>query len=186
MLARTLRENPEWGGLLVIGLLMIDLLLPVPGTVVISAVGFVYGPMAGGVIATVGLLFAAIAGYLVGRWIGVSRAAAWMGEDDLARARRWLDQGGVWMVCLSRGLPMLPEAISCTAGLVKMSFLRFVLAALCGCIPMGFGFAWIGWSGRENPLIAIVLTFVIPATLWTAATLFRRAGARKRSGESLH
>ena len=52
--------------------------------------------------------------------------------------------GGGWVVALSRALPILPEVISCTAGLVRMPFRKFTVALACGSAPMGFLFAAIG------------------------------------------
>ena len=78
------------------------------------------------------------------------------------------------MVALSRALPILPEVISCTAGLVRMPFRRFVVALACGSVPMGFLFAAIGNSGRDAPGWAVALSVVIPGVLWLAAAKIRR------------
>lgn len=171
---RWLQESGPWAWLAGILLLASDLVLPVPGTMVVSALGYVYGTLLGGAVATVGLMVAGLTGYGVGRLCGEGVARRWLGDGDFEKGRRLFRSGGGWMVALSRALPILPEVISCTAGLVRMPFRRFVVALACGSVPMGFLFAEIGNSGREAPGWAVALSVVIPALLWVAAAKIRK------------
>jgi uncharacterized membrane protein YdjX (TVP38/TMEM64 family) len=151
-----------------------DLVLPVPGTIVISALGFIYGAVVGGLVASTGLIAAGMLGYGAGRLFGERFARRWLGDDDYEKGKRLFENGGGWVVALSRALPILPEVISCTAGLVRMPFGRFMLALVCGSLPMGFLFAAIGKSGRDAPGWAFALSLVIPAVLWLAAARIHR------------
>ncbi|RYD23915.1 MAG: DedA family protein [Verrucomicrobiaceae bacterium] len=171
---RWLEEAGPWGWLAGILLLTSDLVLPVPGTVVVSALGYVYGILLGGTVATVGLMVAGLAGYGVGRLCGERVARRWLGDADFEKGMRLFQSGGGWIVALSRSLPILPEVISCTAGLVRMPFRRFILALACGSTPMGFLFAAIGNSGRDAPGWAIALSVVVPGFLWLAAAKIHR------------
>ncbi len=171
---RWLEGAGPWAWLAGILLLAGDLVLPVPGTVVISALGFIYGTMLGGAVAAVGLMVAGLLGYAAGRWFGQRFARRWLGDRDYERGRRLFENGGGWVVALSRALPILPEVVSCTAGLVGMPFWRFVVSLACGSVPMGFIFAAIGRSGREAPGWALGLSLAVPALLWLAAACVRR------------
>lgn len=159
------------GGIL---LLVGDLFLPVPGTIVISALGFIYGVALGGMVAGVGLSAAGILGYGVGRLFGNRFARRWLGERDFAAGQRIFTKGGGWIVAMSRALPILPEVISCTAGLVGMPFKRFSVALACGSFPMGFLFAAVGSAGREAPGWALIFSLVLPALLWWLASRIRK------------
>ena len=159
------------GFLLLIG----DVALPVPGTIVISALGYIYGVVIGGLIAAAGLIAAGLLGYGLCRVLGVGFAQRWLGAHDLERARRLFLTGGGWAVALSRALPIFPEVISCTAGLVGMPFRRFVVALACGSLPMGFIFAAVGSAGREAPAWALALSLGIPALLWWLAARVQKA-----------
>jgi len=163
-----------WAWLAGISLLVSDLVLPVPGTVVISALGYIYGVVVGGLFATLGLVLAGLSGYGAGRLCGERWARRWLGEKDYEAGRRLFLQGGGWVVALSRALPILPEVISCTAGLVRMPFKRFALALICGSLPMGFLFAAIGSAGREAPGWAIGLSLLVPGLLWWLASRMQR------------
>ncbi|MEK6231646.1 MAG: hypothetical protein N2A42_07325, partial [Luteolibacter sp.] len=70
--------------------------------------------------------------------------------------------------------PILPEVLSCMAGLLRMPFGKFSLALACGSVPMGFLFAWIGTVGRESPGWGIAFSLLVPAVLWGAAAILRR------------
>lgn len=155
-------------------LLASDLVLPVPGTVVISALGYVYGTVLGGAVAATGLTAAGLLGYWGGRLFGEKSARRWLGDRDYEAGRRLFENGGGWVVALSRALPILPEVVSCTAGLVRMPFRRFVTALACGSVPMGFLFAAIGRSGHDAPGWAFALSLAVPAVLWGIAARIRR------------
>jgi uncharacterized membrane protein YdjX (TVP38/TMEM64 family) len=173
----TLRGAGRWAWAAGIGLLVADLVLPVPGTVVMSALGFLYGTVLGGLAASFGAFAAGVCGYGVGRLFGERTARRWLGDMDFEKGRMLFAKGGGWMIALSRSLPILPEVLACTAGLVRMPFGRFVPALACGSLPMGFLFAGIGAAGREAPGWALVFNLVVPAVLWvTAKRLMRRGG----------
>lgn len=171
---RWLQAAGPWAWLAGIGLLVADLVLPVPGTVVISALGYVYGVWLGGMIAAAGLVAAGCAGYGVGRLCGEEFARRWLGRRDFDSGRKWFEKSGGWMVALSRALPILPEVVSCSAGLVRMPFGRFLTALVCGSLPMGMIFAAVGQAGRETPAWAVGLSVALPALLWLAAWRWRR------------
>lgn len=158
-----------WAWAAGIGLLAADLVLPVPGTVVMSALGLVYGTMTGGLVAAAGSTVAGLLGYGVGRLIGEKAARKLLGDRDFEKGRGLFSRGGGWMIALSRALPILPEALSCTAGLVRMPFGRFLASLVCGSVPVGFLYAWIGAVGREAPGWTMVFSIAVPAILWLAA-----------------
>jgi uncharacterized membrane protein YdjX (TVP38/TMEM64 family) len=149
-----------------IGLLVLDLILPVPSTVVMSALGLIYGPVLGGVFSAAGSFLAGLIGYLICRKIG-RRAALWIaGEKDLLRGERLFSRAGGWLVAWSRWLPVLQEVITCMAGLARMPLRSFTLALACGCVPMGFAFAAVGNVAVAHPGTALALSILAPPVLW--------------------
>jgi uncharacterized membrane protein YdjX (TVP38/TMEM64 family) len=161
-----LRAQGRWAGLAALGLLASDLLLPIPATVIFTALGIVFGPWLGGLIGTIG--------FSLGGWIGYGtclafgeKAARWiLGQRDFDRGKRLFQDSGGWIVALSRWLPVLPEVISCMAGLTRMPPLRFTIALLCGSAPPAFAFAFLGHAGSENPAIALGVSAIIAPLLW--------------------
>jgi uncharacterized membrane protein YdjX (TVP38/TMEM64 family) len=161
-----LRQCGEWGWLAVIGLLVADLLLPVPSTPVMSAAGFLYGVWMGGLIGATGSFLSGMLAYGLSRRFGHRLALRLAGPEELARGERLFAQRGAWLVALSRWMPLLPEAIACLAGLTRMPLMTFMAALACGCLPMAFAFASIGAVGQANPSIALGLSAIVPALLW--------------------
>ncbi len=159
----------SWAWLAGMVLLVADIVLPVPSTVVMSALGWMYGWWTGGLICVAGSLLAGTAAYAACRWLGRG-AARWMaGEDGLIRAEEIFSRRGGWLVALSRWMPVLPEAVACLAGLARMRPSVFFSALLCGSVPMGFAFAGIGHLGHREPGWAVALSGIVPVLLWLGA-----------------
>jgi uncharacterized membrane protein YdjX (TVP38/TMEM64 family) len=163
-----------WAWLVGIALLITDFLLPIPGTIVMSALGAVYGLWVGGLVAASGSMLAGMLGYSVGRFFNEDFAKRWLGERDFEKGRAIFFRGGAWVVAMSRVLPILPEVSACMAGLLRMPFGKFCLALACGSIPIGFLFAWIGTFGLDYPRWALAFSLGIPAILWSAAAWWNR------------
>lgn len=165
----------QWAWLAGIVLLVADIVLPVPSTVVMSALGWMYGWWLGGLICVAGSMLSGIIAYAACRWLGRG-AACWIaGEDGLRRTEEIFAQRGGWLVALSRWMPVLPEAVACLAGLARMPRRVFFPALACGSVPMGFAFALIGDLGHAEPGWAIALSGIVPVLLWLgAARVLRR------------
>ena len=170
-----------WGWLAIIGLLVSDLFLPIPATPVMSAAGFLYGTLVGGLVSAVGSFAAGTAGYGLCRAFGRNIALRLAGEKELAEHHTLFQRSGSWLVAASRWLPLLPEVISCLAGLTRMPLRVFVVSLACGAIPMGFVYAAIGAAGQDNPKLALSLSVLVPPVLWLAVRPLLR---RKNGGES--
>ena len=156
-------------GLAGIALLVADLALPIPSTLVMSALGLTYGTWVGGLYAATGTALSGLVAYALSRWLGRPLALRLAGEEGLRSGEGLFARGGAWLVAGSRCLPILPEAVACLAGLHRMPFRTFVFALLCGSLPTGFLFAAIGALGQEEPSWALGLSVAVPVVLWLAA-----------------
>jgi uncharacterized membrane protein YdjX (TVP38/TMEM64 family) len=165
----------QWASIAGILLLMSDLVLPIPATAVMAALGFVYGPVAGGLIATLGSFLSGALGYLLCRWFGRPVAVRLLGPEDLMEGEQLFARIGGWLVVLSRWLPVFPEVIACMAGLSRMPPMPFFAALVCGSLPLGFAFAMIGHAGVDHPVLAIALSAILPPLLWLAVQPYFRA-----------
>lgn len=174
-----LQSYGTWAWAMGVGLLSVDLLLPIPGTVVMAALGYVYGPFVGGLVAGLGSVLAGSIGYLLCRYAGRGAATWLVGEEELERGEWLFASVGGWLVVLSRWLPVFPEVIACMAGLARMPMGRFHLALACGSLPLGFVFAAIGHTGAEYPTLAVVLSAGIPLLLWVFVRPIFRAKASR-------
>lgn len=159
-----------WAGLGGVLLLVGDIALPVPGTVVMSALGWMYGWWWGGLLSSVGSILSGMVAYGLCRWLG-RPAALWIaGEAGLEKGHAFFEaRSGGWLVALSRWMPVLPEAVACLAGLVRMPWRPFLWALVCGSVPLGFAFAAVGHLGQKSPAAALAFSAVLPVLLWLVA-----------------
>lgn len=165
----------QWAWLAGVLLLCADIVLPIPSTVVMSALGLMYGWWLGGLIAAGGSMLSGVVAYSACRALG-HRAAIWIaGEEGLAKGERLFSKHGGWLVATSRWMPVLPEAVACLAGLVRMPWRVFLISLVCGSLPLGFGFAAIGALGASSPGLAITLSAVVPVLLWLLARRLMRS-----------
>lgn len=171
----SMRSAGAWAWAVGLGLLLIDLFLPILGTVVMSALGLIYGWFWGGVLSALGSIGAGVLAYLLSVRLG-RRATLWLtGEKGLKEGEKLFSgETGGWLVALSRWMPVLPEVVACMAGLSRMPFDRFFAALCAGSIPMGFVFAWIGATGEEKPILALVLSAGLPPLIWGIFRLIHR------------
>ncbi|MEL6963592.1 MAG: VTT domain-containing protein [Pseudomonadota bacterium] len=161
-----LRDYGAWAWAVGLLLLLIDLFLPIPATAVMTTLGILYGPILGGLLSAVGSFAAGSLGYAICRQFGRGAATALLGETDLQRGERLFLHYGGWLIALSRWLPVLPEVMSCMAGLVRMPMASFFIALACGALPFGLTFATLGHLGADQPLLAIGLSAFLPLILW--------------------
>jgi uncharacterized membrane protein YdjX (TVP38/TMEM64 family) len=170
-----LRQYGRWAWAAGLTLLAADLVLPIPGTIIISALGYVYGPLVGGFLGAAGSFLSGALAYLLCRGLGQPAARWLLGQHDLERSERLFATVGTWIVVLSRWLPVLPEAVACMAGLTRMPPPLFFIALACGSLPLGFTFAAVGYAGVAHPMLALLLSALIPPLLWMVTRRVLRA-----------
>jgi uncharacterized membrane protein YdjX (TVP38/TMEM64 family) len=160
----------DWAWAAGVLLLVADIVLPIPSTVVMSAIGRVYGWMLGGLVCVCGSMLSGIVAYAACRWFGHG-AAAWIaGQEGLKKMEALFARHGGWLVAASRWTPVLPEAVACLAGIAQMRWRVFLPALACGSVPLGFAFAAIGHLGQDEPGWAVALSALTPLMLWILAS----------------
>ena len=101
-----------------------------------------------------------------------------LGERDYARGKMLFRRSGGWIVVVSRWLPVLPEVISCMAGLTRMPWPRFVIALVCGSAPPAFVFAFLGQAGSHHPGLALAVSAIVAPVLWLIAGRWVKGGEK--------
>jgi uncharacterized membrane protein YdjX (TVP38/TMEM64 family) len=147
-------------------LLVSDVVLPIPNSAVMAALGMLYGPLLGGVVSGLGLLVSGLFGYSVCRLLGRPGALRLVAAHDLDKGEAVFRRAGGLVVIVSRPVPILSEAIACLAGIVAMPVKLYALALACGVAPYGFLVAGAGYYGRDLPVLTLALAAVIPLPFW--------------------
>ncbi|MDT8391269.1 MAG: VTT domain-containing protein [Lentisphaeria bacterium] len=150
----------------VIGLLVVDILLPVPSSVVMILSGRLLGFSLGGSVSFAGALLAALLGFFGCRWGGQTVFTKLVGHRDGVKVKQWFEEYGVIAIILSRPVPMLTEILSCLAGLSKVNPATFISAAVLGTLPVCFVYSWFGAEGGPGLMAAVWVSIAIPAVGW--------------------
>lgn len=162
----TLRQHESWAWALGIALIWADVVLPVPQTAVITALGIIYGMLIGALLGSLGLITGGLLGYVLMLTSARRYVRRFVGSRSLHKLERLFDQGGAWAIVLARSLPYsVPEAMVFLAGLAGMPTGKFVAALTIGSVPTAFVFAAIGAGWAHQPILALAVSYVLPIFL---------------------
>jgi uncharacterized membrane protein YdjX (TVP38/TMEM64 family) len=140
--------------------------LPVPQTVVIVALGMIYGTWLGGLLGSLGLITGGLLGYAMMRTSARRVVQRFARPRSLQEMERLFDQRGAWAIVLTRSLPYsVAEIMVFLAGLAGMPMGKFIAALTIGSVPIAFAFAAIGAGWADQPILALVVSYVLPILL---------------------
>jgi uncharacterized membrane protein YdjX (TVP38/TMEM64 family) len=159
-----------------VGLLVLDVVLPVPSSLVMIAHGAAFGPLLGASLSLVGSLGAALLGFAVGRRGGplLQRVVP---AGERRRADALLARWGMLAIVVTRPVPLLAETTVILAGASPLSWRRTALAALVGSVPAAVLYALAGSAaaGLANPVAVFALVLLLAGATWA----LRAAGGRQ-------
>jgi len=157
--------------LLVVGLLAVDVFLPVPSSVVSTFAGKTLGFLAGTGASWLGMTLGAVVAFAIARTLG-RPAALWLsGEADLARtdvlSRRW----GPTVLVITRPVPVLAEAAVLFLGTTDLPWRRFVLPIALGNLGIAGAYSALGnWVRLPAALAASIalplMAAIVARWLW--------------------
>lgn len=151
-----------------IALLIADVLLPVPGSVVAVALCWSLGPWWGGTCVALGYLLAFVTGYGLGRLVPELRLRAWIGPRLWDRTRTQARQRALWWIVAARPLPVLSELSALLAGVLRVPLRLALPCAAAASIAVGALYGYSVQLGRGEPGLAAMLLAMcaLPAALW--------------------
>ena len=175
----TLRTYESWAWAAGIALIWADVVLPIPQTAVIAALGIIYGTLLGGLLGSLGLISSGLLGYALMLTSARRFVQRFVGRQSLQKMERVFDQGGAWAIVLTRSLPYsVPEAMAFLAGLAGMPFRKFIASLTIGGVPTAFAFAAIGAGWADQPIVALVVSYVLPILVLPVVLYLIRLRAR--------
>jgi uncharacterized membrane protein YdjX (TVP38/TMEM64 family) len=174
-----LRKYGSWAWALGLALIWADLVLPVPQTAVIAALGIIYGTLLGGLLGSLGLVTSGLLGYVMMLTSARRFVQRFVGPQSLHKMESLFDQDGAWAIVLTRSLPYsVPEAMVFLAGLAGMPMRKFTAALTIGSVPTAFAFAAIGAGWADQPILALAVSYVLPILLLPIALYLMRLRAQ--------
>lgn len=148
-------------------LLGIDVILPIPSSVIMVSNGVLFGFVLGGFLSVVGGLLSSVVGYLIGakskRW-----AAKLLGGRDDEKAEQFLEKYGYIAIIVSRPIPILAESVSILSGTSGLDFKRVVVNSIIGLVPISFIYSLTGAysTSLDSAVYAFLLNIGIAGLIW--------------------
>jgi len=150
-----------------LGLLLFDVFIPVPSSVIMIANGALFGIVIGTLLSLVGSTGAALVGYWTGRR-GESVVARFIPAEERDQAAQLLQRWGLFAIIISRPVPILAETLAIIAGVAGIGGRRVFVAALIGGIPAALLYAIAGAtiSGAGKGIYVFLLVLVLSGVVW--------------------
>lgn len=162
-----LDERGPLAALAGVGLLVVDVLLPVPSSLVMVANGAIFGVVAGTALSLVGSVGAAAVGFGLGRRGGGLMARV-VPAHERERADQLLARWGTLAVIVTRPVPLLAETTVIMAGASSMPWREAMLATVAGALPAALLYALTGAVAATftNGALVFGLVLAIAGTAW--------------------
>jgi uncharacterized membrane protein YdjX (TVP38/TMEM64 family) len=169
-----------WTG---VGLLVADIVLPVPSSVVMLAHGAVFGVIPGAALSLLGRTGNAVVGVLLGRGAGglLSRRAVRRSGSEDARGAQLVRRWGLAAVVLTRPIPVLAESTLVAAAATGLSPASVIGAAVVGALPEAVLYAVAGdvAASYANGAIVFVAVVGLAAGAWAAGARLEGRSQRR-------
>ena len=161
----------------VIWFLGLDVLLPIPSSIVSTAAGAALGFLPGVAASTAGMTLGSLLGYVLGRQFGVRLMRRMVRERDLDQVSDRFRRGAPWALAAMRPVPVLAEASALFAGVSAVPApLYFAVTTLANAgISAVYCAAGANASGAGSFLLAFAASVGLPAAAMALNGLLRRA-----------
>lgn len=150
-----------------VGLLIVDVFLPVPSSLVMLAHGALFGTVLGTLLSLIGSTGAASVGFAIGRANRIT-LSRYITAEEQARAEVLFRRWGWMAIVVSRPIPMLAEAMVIVAGTSSMPWSVLLASTIAGVLPASFLYALTGAYAvqLDNFLLIFAVVLGIAALGW--------------------
>jgi uncharacterized membrane protein YdjX (TVP38/TMEM64 family) len=155
-----LRHGGWVAALVGVGLLVADVFLPIPSSLVMIAHGALFGVGVGFLLSLTGSVGAALVGFAVGRR-GGALLERLVPREERARADLLLLRWGALAVLVTRPVPLMAETVAILAGASPLGWGRLTLAAVAGSLPGALLYAVAGAMAVDFQSGVLVLGLVL-------------------------
>jgi uncharacterized membrane protein YdjX (TVP38/TMEM64 family) len=160
-------QGSGWAAIISTGLLIADILLPVPSSLIMIANGAYFGLLPGMILSTLGGVAASAFGYLLGS-SGAKIMNRFIPQEDQLKATALLQKWGSLTIIVTRPIPILSETVSLMAGVSAMKFHQFLFATVVGTLPATLMYAITGATALnlDSTILIFLLVLFIAGLFW--------------------
>jgi len=172
-----------------VGLLIADVLLPVPSSLVMVAHGALFGVVLGTLLSLLGSVGAALFGFAIGRRGGkfLNRVVT---PAEQSRANQLLARWGALAIIVTRPIPLLAETVAIMSGASSLGWGTVALASFAGSLPPALLYALTGAAvaNFQNTSLMFGVVLLVAGVFWLIGRLlepFLKAHASRYDSREL-
>jgi uncharacterized membrane protein YdjX (TVP38/TMEM64 family) len=157
------KDNPFDYASLSFIILVSDIILPVPSSIVMYSNGAILGMLNGFLLSLISVILSSVVGYFIGR----GSSAILKSEVDVS-AKKILEKYGYPAVLITRGIPIISESVCIVCGFNRYNFVVYLALNVAGYIPICLIYAYFGSIAANQNLFFISLgsSLLVSFLLW--------------------
>ena len=163
-----------------LGLLIADVLLPVPSSLVMVAHGALFGVVTGTLLSLTGSLGAALFGFAIGRRGGKLMERI-VPAEERTRANYLLERWGALAIIVTRPIPVLAETVTVMAGASSLGWSKLILASAFGSLTPAFLYALTGAAvaNFQSTALMFAIVLLVASLFWMVGRLLEPLSSTK-------
>lgn len=164
-----------------VGLLIADVVLPVPSSLVMVAHGALFGVWWGTMLSLLGSIGAALFAFAIGRRGGrlLERVVT---PAERAHASSVLVRWGTLAIIVTRPVPLLAETVAIMAGTSSMTWRSLIVSSFAGSLPPALLYALTGAAvaNLQNTALMFGVVMLVAGLFWLAGFVFHQYAKETR------
>jgi uncharacterized membrane protein YdjX (TVP38/TMEM64 family) len=169
-----IRTGPFTTASVVVALLASDIVLPIPSSLISTVAGARLGWFGGTAASWFGMSLGAAIGFGIARRFGRPIVLWFTREAELDRMQTAVDRWGVFVLILTRGVPIVAEASVLLFGLHRLAWRRFLPAVLLSNLGIALAYSAFGDWAQQHAWLPIALGISVALPVFITALV--RAG----------
>lgn len=150
------------GPIVLILVMVVQMFLFVVPNVFVMIVAIIsYGPVWGAVISFAGVFASSSVGYTIGRYLGPVTVNKLLSKKAQQKTTEFVKDYGIPAIAITRISSFSNDSLSIVAGLLRMSYKKYILATIGGISPLIILLSIYGKNGK-----------ILKALIWIAAASF--------------
>lgn len=150
-----------------VGLLVADVVLPVPSSLIMIINGALFGVLLGAFLSLTGSVGATLFGFSIGRR-GGRLFSRLLSVEEREKADNLLKKWGGLAIVITRPIPLLAETVAIMAGVSPLKWTTVTIAALVGSLPGAVLYALAGAiaGSFQSEVLVFGLVMLIAGVFW--------------------